>query len=149
MNITWNKIEKYSEELAEKVKNSNYKCDAIIGIASGGLIPTTLLSKILKIKKVGLFCAKSYCDKKRCTLQIISKPQINLEGENVLLVDDLVDSGVTIEWIKNLLFSEYKVKDVKVAVYFVNKEHCKKYPDFYIKENKGWIVFPWERKENN
>ena len=148
MKISWNDIDKYSKELGGKIKKSNYKFDAIIGIASGGLIPTTYLSKILGIKKIGLFCAKSYCDQKQCTLQVISKPQINLEGENVLLVDNLVDSGVTINCIKKLLFNEYKVKAVKVAVYLVNKQNCKEYPDFYIKENKGWIIFPWEKTEN-
>jgi len=148
MDVNWEQIDQYSEELAEKIKKSNYQCDAIIGIASGGLIPTTYLSKLLGIKKIGLFCAKSYCDQTQCSLEIISRPQIDLENKSVLLVDDLVDTGITVKRIKQILVAEYNVKEVRVVAYFVNKEHCNEYPEFYVKENEGWVVFPWELKEN-
>ena len=143
MNITWKEIEKYSLDLAAQIKQ-DFKTDAIIGIGTGGFIPTTFLSKILKVKTVGAFSAHSYCDKKQCTLEVESEPKMDLKGKKVLLVDDLIDSGITMIEIKKRLLTKYKAREVRLAVYFVNKNHCKDYPDYWIKENEGWIVFPWE-----
>jgi hypothetical protein len=38
-----------------------------------------------------------------------------------------------------------KKMDVIVATLFKHKK-CKVFPDIYVKENLGWIIFPYERK---
>jgi hypoxanthine phosphoribosyltransferase len=64
-------------------------------------------------------------------------------GSRILVVDDLVDSGSTISFIKNHE-SLKNVESLKVAVLAI-KDVAPFKSDFYIKENvSGWIEFPWK-----
>ena len=78
------------------------------------------------------------------------------EGKNILIVDDLNDSGATLNWIKNdwqesVASADWNLiwnKNVKVAVlYNSNDSSAKLNPEYFVhelKEPKPWIVFPWE-----
>lgn len=148
INLTWKEIEEQSIKIAKKIKK-DYRPDAIIGISSGGLIPTVIISKMLKIKKIGVFTISSYDNKKQKKLQILSKPKIDLKDKKVLLIDDICDTGNTLDYVKKELLTKYKCKEIRVAVLVVNQEHTKKenYPKYYYKKIKDWIHFPWEINE--
>jgi len=70
-----------------------------------------------------------------------------LKDKNVLIVDDIADSGATIKFVCELLMKDYFVKDVKTAVILTNKVNCKYYPDYSNQDIDAWIDFPWDKFE--
>jgi len=72
MKINYKKLEQDSKSLAQKIEKGKY--DAVYGIPAGGILPAFIISKELDIP-------------------LVSEIE---EGKNILVVDDLVDSGDTI-----------------------------------------------------
>jgi hypothetical protein len=150
--VSWGKSVQYSIDVARRIKESGYEIDWIIGIGRGGFIPAALISGYLDIKNTTTISAHSYEGRKRSALKIISAPDVDLSGKNILLIDDIVSSGETLKGIKNLLFERYKVKNVKSAVLVVSSVACKEYPEFYgeaiTRRPDEWIIMPWDNKED-
>lgn len=156
--LTWEDIQKDTKILADKLLQYNFSC--IIGIANGGMIPATLLAKYLKIDKLLSANLKSYQDDKprngahttQDVVNVISFPswgEIRNE-KKVLIVDDLVDTGLTLRKIKQMgNIINYEREDKKdcwmyTTLYYKPKTVFN--PQYTVREfdNDEWIVFPWE-----
>ena len=142
--LSWQDITSFVHELACKIRASDFVPDYLIGIARGGLIPLTLLSHELDITHIVIFSATSYRSTQQGDLHITYKPSINLRDRNVLLIDEIADTGNTLYAIADILKEEYCVGQLKTAVIAYHINNCKKLPDYYIFGNTRWIVFPWE-----
>ena len=115
----------------------------IAGIARGGLVPATIISYELELPLVTIR-ASSYEGKERKGISGNCKSLFDLpKNSKLLIVDDICDSGQTIDWIKQKLI----LGDIKheVACIFTKKQHTGKIR-FYgsVVSNDKWIVFPWE-----
>lgn len=144
-------------ELIRQMIKADWKPDYIVGITRGGLTPAVQLSQYLDVPLETL----------KVRLQNGEDCESNLwmaedafQGKNILIVDDINDSGATLKWIKEdwqsgCLPNDEKWKDVwnnnvKFAVLISNEASEFKDVDFageYInkRENPSWIVFPWEQ----
>ena len=147
--VSWEEIEKITDELADKIKASGFKPDYIIGITTGGLIPLYFLAKKLDdIDNILTVSATSYDKDRKKNLRILYLPEIDLSGKKVLLVDEIVETGDTLKKISEVITDKYKVGELKTATLGVSTDKCQFYPDFYILEEKGdWVVFPWEKDD--
>jgi len=147
--LSWDDIEKITDDLANKIKASNFKPDYIIGITTGGLIPLYFLAKKLDdMDNILTVSATSYDKDRKKNLRILYLPKVDLSDKKVLLVDEITETGDTLKAISDIFVNQYKVSELKTATLGVNKDKCKFYPDFYIVEEKGdWVVFPWEKEE--
>ncbi len=146
--LSWEEVEKITDELAGKIKDSGFEPDFVVGIANGGLIPLYFLVKKLDYKKVFTITVSSYEKDKKGDVKILYLPQIDLSNKKVLLVDEIVETGDTFKTISEVLKKDYKVAEIKTVVLGINKEKCKIIPDFHVFEVQGeWVVFPWERHE--
>lgn len=69
---------------------------------------------------------------------------------NVLLVDDIVDTGESLILAKNFIINEWKPNDIKIATLQWISPVAKLKPDFYLIEVKEWYWFqyPWTRLED-
>ncbi len=135
--LTWHQVHEDSSALAEKVKDKG-PFEGVVAIARGGYIPAIIIAHKLGIKKVVSFSISSYNTKnKQHKLKIYSDFK-DFKGR-WLVVDELVDSGKTLEKIKT-----YLPKSVFVVVYA--KPKGSKTTDFYTKKvaQNTWLVFPWE-----
>ena len=141
---SWDKMHAIVGEICERINPDDY--DVLFGISAGGLVPTALFSLELGNKNVMTISTESYTGMTRGKLRIKNGPEKgnHLEGKRVLLIDDIVDSGATIEAIKQLLIDTYKVESVTTAVIYVNGKTTATYPDFWGEESFNWIEFPWE-----
>jgi len=136
------------KDLAAKIQESKFKPDIIIGISKGGWVPARFLSDYLGIDSTASVACKSYhCKKKTQAPEITEKLSINIKGANVLVVDDIADSGETILVLKDYLAS-FKPAAVKFATLHY-KPWSKAKPDYYIEETNAWIVYPWEFTEDS
>jgi len=112
---SWDDFSEDAILLIEKIKNSNQKFDGVFGPPRGGLTLAVMISHHLKVP-------------------FLSKPL----SANTLIVDDIADSGKTLE--------EFKGKNF-IATLFYHKQSST-IPDIWIKEKKEkWITFPWEKSK--
>ncbi len=145
--VSWNDIEDLASELASKITASGYKPDIIVGIIRGGLIPARILSDILGVDDIGTIEIKLYegvgiKGERPYLRQPLTLP---INDRNVLIVDDISDSGLTLETALGLI-ELYMPRSVRTATLFV-KPWTKLVPDYYVRETQSWIVFPWEKHE--
>lgn len=140
--ITWQDIEKAIEALAIAVREE-YDPDVIVGIARGGLIPAVRLSHLLNDLLMRIVHVKYYenVDETTEAPEIFWSDVGELKG-NVLIVDDVADTGNTLEVVLDHL-EERVDGELKICT-IAYKPFSKIEPDFYVYETEKWIVFPWE-----
>ncbi|MHB1908243.1 MAG: phosphoribosyltransferase [Nitrososphaerales archaeon] len=146
---SWNKIYFQSLELAQKLiydqeKFAVPKVDVIIGISRGGLVLTRTMSDLLGIDNVMIIRSEYYTDvgKVRSRPVISQKIQGDIKGKNVLLVDDVADSGESLLEIKKYLKTKHP-KSLVIATLYL-KPWSKLVPDYYVAKTSAWVIFPWE-----
>lgn len=143
--ISWAEYGDLSTKLVERVRRDPRKYDLVIGIARGGIPLAMVISDELDLR-IDIIKVKSYEGiAERGKPKIISPIAEKVRGRNVLVVDDLVDEGATMQTVMRYLRKE-RPRAVKTAVLF-KKRWSRFEPDFYLETLEEWIVFPWERGE--
>tara|TARA_A100001015_G_C14996600_1_gene716492 strand:+ start:862 stop:1314 length:453 start_codon:yes stop_codon:yes gene_type:complete len=130
-------------KIIEQINKSNWSPEVIISINRGGCIPGIYLSHRLSLKHKVIDIQLRNSNKPP-DLKII-KQRIK-EFDNILLVDDINDSGKTLKTIYDLTNAYSKI--IYNATLIYNLESKVK-TDFYGKEirrskDQSWYVFPWE-----
>ena len=155
--IDWKEYNLIVEKLAIQIHDSGYKPNILIGIMRGGAPIIDVLSRVFKLKCAYL-AVESYSGTgtedqqgKLVFSREMSSTVQNLGG-NLLLCDDLSDTGVTlnrsIEWLKKYPPLKGKIKSIKTAVLWKKKDSTFE-PDYCAKrlESNPWIVQPFEHYE--
>ena len=155
--ITFDQYTKIVEKLAIEIYN-NYKPTVLVGIMRGAAPILDILSRILKLP-IAYIVIQSYSGKemedKQGQLMFareISSLAENKDFDRVLLIDDLSDTGLTlnksIEWLKKYEPTKNFIKEVKTACLWKKKSSTFE-PDFCpVKLNSDpWIVQPTEHYE--
>ena len=145
------------EKLALTI-SQNYKPTVLVGIMRGAAPILDILSRILKLP-IAYIVIQSYSGKKTEDKQgelmfarEISSLAENKDFNRVLLVDDLSDTGLTlnksIEWLKNYEPTKKFIKEVKTACLWKKKSSTFE-PNFCpVKlDSDPWIVQPTEHYE--
>lgn len=145
--VSWPEYGNLAEALAEKVRSSGKVFDLVIGVARGGMPVAMVVSDHLDVR-IDFINVKSYVGiGQRGIPKILSTITEEIRGKRVLIVDDLVDQGDTIQVVKEYL-SEQGPKLLEVAVLF-KKPWTRIEPDYYLEVVDRWIVFPFELNEVN
>ena len=155
--INFEEYTKIVEKLAIQIHN-NYKPTVLVGIMRGAAPIIDILSRILKLP-TAYIVIQSYSGKgledqqgQLMFAREISSLAVNEDFNKVLLVDDLSDTGLTlnksIEWLKNYGPTKNYIKEVKTACLW-KKKSSKFEPDFCpLKlDSDPWIVQPTEHYE--
>lgn len=149
-----------SFKLAEQVYISGFKPDFIIGVWRGGTPVGIAIQEYLDFLDVVTdhiaIRTSSYTDidQRQTSVRVHGLSYIidNINTENnVLLVDDVFDSGRSIEAIFQRMQKKTRrnmPKNIKIACpwYKPNRNVTDRTPDFYIHETDSWLVFPHELK---
>ena len=148
--ISWDTYHQSIEQLALKVNESGWKFDQVLCLARGGLRPGDIFSRIFDVP-LAILSTSSYREDSgtvQGSLNIgkyISMTRGSLKGR-VLVVDDLVDSGITLEEVLQHLRENFTtVTEVKSAVIWC-KACSSIQPDFYLEylTSNPWIHQPFE-----
>ena len=155
--ISFNEYTKIVEKLALLI-HKNYKPTVLIGIMRGAAPIIDILSRILKLP-IAYIVIQSYSGKgmqdKQGELMFareISSLANNEDFSKVLLIDDLSDTGLTlnksIEWLKNYGPTKDYIEEVKTACLWKKKSSSFE-PDFCSVrlDSDPWIVQPTEHYE--
>jgi uncharacterized protein len=144
---TWSQIYDYLLCLAEKLQAQAYRPDVVVGVCRGGLIPARILVDLLEARQFASIQVEFYIGlgetKEAPTLK--QALALSVAGKRVLLVDDIADSGKTLQFAVNYLKEQGAAEIKTVTIYYKTCSVTK--PDFYEKETDCWVVFPWEAKE--
>lgn len=151
LHVSWDEYRRLIEKLAFNVYDSGWKFDSILCLARGGLRPGDVISRIFDMP-LSILSTSSYREAAgtiRGELDIgqyiaSSRPD-SLKGK-VLLVDDLVDSGLTFKKVtEHLQRNVPSITEVRTAVLWWKASSLVK-PDYYVQylETNPWIHQPFE-----
>lgn len=143
------------KKIAEDVTNSGIKIDIVIGIATGGWIPARILRTFLPhhgrfpkpLYSLGIINYDSE-DNLLDDPTIVQDLPVNIgfHNKNILLVDEVADSGGTFVKAKEYL-EDLAPHNLYTAVIHL-KDKSKFKPDFVgEKAGNNWIVYPWDVKK--
>jgi xanthine phosphoribosyltransferase len=142
--VSWDQIHRDARALAWRLDGKGPDGGAwraVVGITRGGLVPAMIVSRELDIRVVDTISVKSYAHQTQSDVRVIKSPQADLmgDGTGILIVDDLVDSGKTLEVVRKLYPAAHFA-----TVYA--KPSGKPMVDSYITEvsQDTWIFFPWD-----
>jgi hypoxanthine phosphoribosyltransferase len=148
--ISWDDYHRSIEYLAKQVLESKWTFDHVLCLARGGLRPGDVFSRLFNVP-LSILAVSSYRELggtqqgELCISDSITSTIDNLTGR-LLLIDDLVDSGITLHRVKEWLLTRYpEINELRSAVIWF-KENSTSRPDYfahYVKDNP-WIHQPFE-----
>jgi len=118
---------------------------AVVGITRGGLVPATIVARELGVRVIDTVCVASYDHQTQGSVTVLKGVSDTTSmlgegtGKNLLIVDDLVDTGTTARIVRGLL------PDAHFATVYA-KPMGKPLVDTFITEvsQDTWIYFPWD-----
>jgi len=146
MKINWEEIENDCVILYEKI-NKNFKFNCIVAICRGGWVPARIISDLSNVNLIGSLRIESYDVYNKKEARITQDVSIDVKDKNVLLVDDIADTGDTLMLAKEYLIKKFPKNLMIATLHYKQKSKIK--PDFFVKEveNDVWIIYPWEKRE--
>ena len=134
--------DEFREDLKTLTGKIDQPFDAILGIARGGLSMAQMLGEYYDLREVYAINTIGYDDtEKKDSVEVFNIPDLKL-AKQVLIVDDIVDSGDTLVEALKVLNEKYLTVTFLSASLFYKKT-AKITPTWYVKEPKGWIEFFW------
>ena len=142
--IGWYAFQHDCYELAKQIrKGVGLVIPPILAVSRGGLTPATIISHQLDQPQIDFIGVSSYENETQYDLKIYHQPRLGYNS--VLIIDDLVESGRTLDLIKDMLILDHPSIIIYTAVVYSKNENYE--VDFKIKEldPKKWVVFPYEQ----
>jgi xanthine phosphoribosyltransferase len=112
----------------------------IVAVTRGGLIPAAIVARELELRLIESVSVTTYVEEEQRGTPVVTKhPTAAGDGSGFLIVDDLVDSGVTAKVVRDLLPKAH------FAVVYA-KPAGKSCADTFVTEvsQDTWILFPWD-----
>lgn len=143
--VSWDQIHRDSRALAWRLDKHGPGEDgawkAVVAITRGGMAPAMIVARELDIRLVDTISVKSYHHQAQGEAEVLSRPDDEMmgDGTGVLIVDDLVDSGKTLELVRKMYPNAHFA-----TVYAKPKGNAQ--VDTFITEvsQDTWIFFPWD-----
>ena len=140
--VSWPELHRDARYLSQQLHDHG-TWKGIIAITRGGLVPAALVARELEIRLIDTICVSSYSATSGTAAQqqggVEVLKGIEGDGNGFLLIDDLVDTGKTAQFVRQLLPKAY------FATLYA-KPAGRPFVDTCVKEFKQdkWIFFPWD-----
>lgn len=142
--LTWERFGSAARDLARDVVDSGYQPQMVIAVARGGLVPAGAIAYALGIKAAGTLNVEFYSDiEETLPAPVLLEPLLDTDavvGKRLLVVDDVADSGRTLDLVLDLL--RQHASQVRSAVLYTKPRTIVR-PDYSWRETARWINFPW------
>src|SRR6056297_840771 len=172
---SWEDIERQCQSIVNQIARDTWRPDYVVGITRGGNVPATIISHMLKVRcealKVALRDGEE-CES-NCWMSEVAFGAVSYDGKedlksrwdndlrkNILVVDDINDTGNTLKWIQRdwqstcFPHEEYAwgsiwERNVRFAVLTNNVVSDFDSVSYYAteinkSEDPSWLVYPWE-----
>lgn len=138
---TYEEFREDTISLLKLLKTEQY--DGLVAISRGGLTLSHCVAEGLHLRDVQSIRTELYDDTtKRDVIKLFGECKFE-HHKKVLVLDDIADSGETLQFVMNYLTQNYKDVAFESATLFYKKTSVYK-PKFWIKEATMWIDFFWE-----
>lgn len=148
LHLTWMDVQRLSEKLADQIAESGFRPDIIVAVSRGGFDPARILSDELNIRSLASLQVIYYAgiNERNDKPQVKYPLNADISGLNVLVVDDVADSGNSLKVVKEYIDS-LGPREVRMATLH-HKPWSTFEPDFYAESVDKWIIYPWEPRES-
>ena len=139
--VAWETIDRYVDSILDQIKDK--KIDTVLGIARGGVIPATIIAYRLDNSNLQQLGVRT---RDVPATQFYGAP--TLLG-NILVVDDINDSGRTFDEVDRYLKYHFDHGEIKEVIFCAcSKRFDTKFKDgiygSIIESADDWLVYPWE-----
>jgi len=142
--LTWQGFGDATRDLSRTIVADGFMPEVVVAIARGGLLPAGAIAYGLGIKNCGAINVEFYTG----IGTVLPDPELlppemdmaYLDGRRVLLVDDVADSGRTLDLAVRLLTDRGAI--VRSVVIYTKPTTIIR-PDWSWKDTSRWIDFPW------
>ena len=147
IHLSWCDVQTLTEELADNILCNGFEPDLIVAISRGGFHPARILCDQLDFRRLASLQVEYYkgIGETREEPEIVFPVNADVKGLNLLVVDDVADTGGSLLAVKKYL-KELEARTIKIATLHFKPGSVYE-PDFYVRETKAWIVYPWEPRE--
>lgn len=139
--VSWEELHRTAKALAWRLIGQgpdNGQWHGIVAITRGGLVPAAIIARELDIRLIDTVCMTSYSDE-HAQGEIKLLKDVPGDGTGWLIIDDLVDTGKTAKYVRELL-----PKAHFATIYA--KPAGRPMVDTFVTEvsQDTWIYFPWD-----
>lgn len=139
--VSWDQLHRDARALAwrlEGMQGSNQVWNKIVAVTRGGMAPAMIVARELNIRVVDSISVRSYDHKSQSDPEVIKHPYLK-DSESTLVVDDLVDTGKTLELVRQLFPKSH------FATIYAKPKGCYIVDTFITEVSQDtWIYFPWD-----
>ena len=138
LSISWGDVQRDAALLAQSLAGKG-PWRGIVAVARGGLVPAALVARALGIRMLETVSVAAYRGETLGTPEVLKSPTAAGDGAGWLVVDDLVDTGTTMQVVRTILPKAH------VAVLYA-KPAGRELAGSFVREfpQESWIDFPWE-----
>jgi xanthine phosphoribosyltransferase len=140
--VSWDQFHRDARALTWRLADSG-PFDVIVCVTRGGLVPAAIVARELGIRLIETVCVASYQGTRQGDLSVLksiaSEIRARPDGQGILIVDDLVDTGRTAKVVRDL------IPGAHFATVYA-KPLGRPMVDTFITEvsQDTWIYFPWD-----
>ncbi|MEL6120626.1 MAG: xanthine phosphoribosyltransferase [Pseudomonadota bacterium] len=141
--VSWDQLHRDARALAWRLQGETPVDGwrAVVAITRGGMAPAMIVARELDIRSVDTISIKSYDHQTQSAPLVIKAPDAALmgDGDGVLVVDDLVDTGRTLDVVRELMPKAH------VATVYAKPAGRDRVQTFVTEVSQDtWIFFPWD-----
>jgi uncharacterized protein len=143
--VSWDDLDRLVGELAERLAPRRF--DVMLAITRGGLVPAGMLAYRLRIRNILVAAVEFYDDEGRpgprpAFLQFPADPL--LRGQQVLVVDEVWDSGTTIHAVTERVRQAGGIPTTFVVHWKPERSVVPGTPDVHAVTTATWVVYPFK-----
>ncbi|WP_294615247.1 xanthine phosphoribosyltransferase [Roseovarius sp.] len=141
--VSWDQLHRDARALAWRLQNDAPEGGwrAVVAITRGGMAPAMIVARELDIRIVDTISVKSYDHQTQSEPRVIKSPDMEIvgDGSGVLIIDDLVDTGRTLEVVRE------QMPKAHVATVYAKPMGRAQVQTFVTEVSQDtWIFFPWD-----
>ncbi|MGC8204027.1 xanthine phosphoribosyltransferase [Aliiroseovarius sp. PTFE2010] len=142
--VSWDQLHRDARALAWRLDGKGPDGGAwraVVAITRGGMAPAMIVARELDIRTVDTISVKSYDHQTRDAAKVIKSPDAAMmgDGTGILVVDDLVDTGKTLELVRSLY------PNAHFATVYAKPQGNAQVDTFITEVSQDtWIFFPWD-----
>lgn len=142
--VTWDEVQSHCRQIAARILALDKKFEKILVITRGGMFPAGILARELEIRRIENICVDTYDlkDAQKIKAATLLKPAADEFLSDVLIVDDLADTGATLKMVRDM------TRDSLVVTIFA-KSAGETLVDLFHERvpQNTWVRFPWDTEK--